>query len=136
MQATGPCDSPLVSDAIQGLQRWLRLFDEVVGPTHCEDDDKLPLAELGSSTFCAFCGGELFRSIFCCTGSCIRDSQPSRESATIIVCAYCFIDGRVCSCGSMAPSRTRALSDLLTFRSDVTKVLCGLPENVEDLLNE
>ncbi|KAF9789454.1 hypothetical protein BJ322DRAFT_1000873, partial [Thelephora terrestris] len=123
-------------DASPLLQQWLRLFDEVVRPTYCEDDDNLPLVDLGPSSFCAFCGGELFRSVFCCTGSCIRDDQPNHESA-IIVCTSCYIDGRVCRCGNMAPSRTGALSDLLDFRNNVIEVLRDLPENVEeDLLSD
>lgn len=132
-----PPDFSLISGEAQKLERWLRLFDEIVGPTYCEDDDKLPLINLGASPpFCAFCGGELFRSVFCCRGSCVQDDQPGHGRVGIVLCTFCFIDGRKCRCGDMEPSRIQALSDLLNLRNDISEILLGLSESrEEDLLD-
>lgn len=52
----------------------------------------------------------------------------------ITLCEFCFIDGRTCHCGSMAPSRIEALSDLLNLRNNVTEILrsLGVSENREE----
>ena len=113
------------------LERGLRLLDEVINSSYCSRDELLPVIDLASPPPpCSFCAGELFRTVFCCTGSCICDGEASDlVDCKILICDYCFIDGRACRCGSMTPYRIQPLDGLIALRANVASVLDLSDEN-------
>lgn len=117
-----PNNLALFSAKSGSLETGLGLLDEVINFSYCSQDDILPLIELTPPPPCSFCGGELFRVVFCCTGSCVCDSAGSVDSK-VLICILCFADGRACRCGSMAPYRLRPLAGLLRLREDIATLL-------------
>lgn len=107
------------------LERTFDLLDEVVKSSYCSQDELLPITELPSPPPpCSFCGGELFRTVFRCTDSCVRDDASGGSvDCKILICDHCFIDGRTCRCGSMAPYRLQPLEELLNIRTNVVNLL-------------
>jgi hypothetical protein len=76
---------------------------------------------------CSFCGGELFRTAFRCTGSCVRnDAIDDVVDSKIILCNLCFVDGRGCRCGSMTPYRLQPLEGLVNLRTRIADMLDSL----------
>ena len=117
-----PNDRASVLTGCGDLAGMLGLFEEILTSCFCDDDEEVP--NLQSATppqFCAFCGGELFRSVFLCVGQC-GQSQDQPEDA-IAICASCYVDGRTCECGVMAPRRLQQLTGLLTLRDNVRRLL-------------
>jgi hypothetical protein len=113
------------------LERGLRLLDEVIRSSYCSQDESLPLIELTlPPPPCSFCGGELFRTVFCCTDSCIRDGATSGSvDSKILICNLCFADGRACRCGSMTPNRLQPLAGLIELRTNIVTLLGLTDEN-------
>lgn len=117
---------PLVLSAKSGtLERAFNLLDEVIESSCCPEDESLPLIELTlPPPPCSFCGGELFRTVFCCTNSCVCDDATGGSAdRKILICDHCFIDGRCCCCGSMTPYRLHPLDMLIELRRNVTDLL-------------
>lgn len=103
----------------------LVLFEEILTSSFCDDDESVPTLDTATPPqFCAFCGGELFRSVFSCAGHCGRSQNRPEEEVTI--CASCYVDGRTCECGVMAPRRLQQLTGLLKFRDDVRGLLSNV----------
>lgn len=125
LKQSQPNDLALLSSKSGSLERGLRLLDEVINFSYCSEDEIFPLIELTTPPPpCSFCGGELFRTVFCCTASCTRDgSIGSSAESKIMICNLCFVDGRTCRCGSMAPYRLRPLAELIKLREDVANLL-------------
>jgi len=113
------------------LERVLRLLDEVINSSYCPQDELLPVIELTlPPPPCSFCGGEIFRTVFCCTDSCIRDGATGGSAdCKVLICNHCFIDGRACRCGSMTPYRTQPLDRLIELRENVANLLGLSDEN-------
>lgn len=131
LKQSQPNDQELLSAKSGTLRRGLRLLDEVIDSTRCSRDDLLPMIKLTSPPPpCSFCGGELFRAVFCCTDSCVRDgAATSPEDSKILICDLCFIDGRACRCGSMEPYRLQPLAGLIELRTSIVDVLGLTDEN-------
>lgn len=129
LKQSQPNDSVLLSAKSGTLEQGFRLLDEVIASTHCERDDELPTIEFTlSPPPCTFCGGELFRAVFCCTDSCVRDDATSDSTDDkIVICDLCFVDGRACKCGSMAPYWLQPLAGLVELRTNIANLL-GLDE--------
>jgi len=124
-------NDPISLSAKSGiLKRGLNLLDEAINSSYCSQDDLLPIIGLVlPPPPCSFCGGELFRTVFCCTDSCALDATTSSSlDCKILICNYCFIDGRACSCGSMSPYRIRPLDKLIELRTNVANLL-GLSDD-------
>lgn len=120
-----PNDRAVILTACKDLENMLGLFEEVLASGFCDEDESIPvLSSTALPHFCAFCGGELFRSVFSCTGECKRDQGQPGDSITI--CASCYVDGRTCECGHMAPHRLQPLTELLKVRDDVLGLLLNL----------
>lgn len=124
LKRSQPNDFALLSAKSGILERGFRLLDEVVNSSHCSQDESLPLIELTTQPSCSFCGGELFRTVFCCTDSCTRDGATSGSvDSKILICNLCFIDGRACRCGSMKPYRLQPLERLVELRTSIADLL-------------
>lgn len=126
-----PNDLESLSEKSRTLEQGLRLFDEVINFSYCSCDDELPTIEpLSPHTSCSFCGGELFRTAFCCAGSCVRDDAAGdMVDFKIVLCDLCFVDGRACRCGTMIPYRLQSLEGLINLRTKIADVLDGLIDN-------
>lgn len=122
-------DDPSCSAKSETLKRWLSLLDEVISSSHCSQDELLPTIDLASpAPPCSFCGGEIFRTVFRCTRSCVRDDAASDSVGwRILICSHCFVDGRACRCGSMEPYRIQPLDRLIELRAKVA-VLLGVSD--------
>lgn len=125
-----PNDLELLSTKSATLEQGLRILDEVISSTYSSQDDQLPTMELSSPPPpCSFCGGELFRAIFRCTNSCVRDEATAgSQDSEILICDLCFIDGRACRCGSMEPYRLQPLAELIELRTSIVNIL-GLTDD-------
>lgn len=125
-----PNDLELLSTKTATLEQGFRILDEVVRSTYCSQDDQLPTIELSSPPPpCSFCGGELFRAIFRCTNSCVRDDATAGpQDSEILICDLCFIDGHACRCGSMEPYRLQPLAGLVELRTSIVNIL-GLTDD-------
>lgn len=110
---------------LETLERGYRLLDELINSTHCSQDDLLPIIKLTlPPPPCSFCGGELFRTVFCCVETCVRDGATgSSVGSKILICNHCFVDGRACRCGSMAPYRLQPLAELIELRENIANLL-------------
>lgn len=130
IKQTQPNDLELLSMKSATLEQGFRILDEVISSTYCLQDDQLPTIELSSlPPPCSFCGGELFRAVFLCTNSCVRDGETDGpQDSKILVCDLCFIDGRACQCGSMEPYRLQPLDRLIELRNSIVNVL-GLTDD-------
>ncbi|KAF9647382.1 hypothetical protein BDM02DRAFT_3129802 [Thelephora ganbajun] len=118
--------------AKSGILKWgFSLLDEVINSSYCSQDKLLPVVEPTlPPPPCSFCGGELFQTVFCCTDSCVRDGVTSSSvDCKILICNYCFIDGRACRCGSMAPYRIQPLDGLIELRMNIANLLGASDEN-------
>lgn len=107
-----------LSSALE-IRRLLAMVDEILGVESYPEDDQLPFLEEQPTVdlTCASCGGEIFRTAFCCSGTCLRDEKTEVSvRSQIIVCPLCFVDGRICSCQDMRPVRVRATSMLVETR--------------------
>ena len=105
-------DNPSLSEKSETLKRGLPLLDEAINSSHCLQDELLPTLSLGPEPpLCSFCRGEIFRNVFCCAESCVCDGATGDSvHCKILICSYCFIDGRACRCGSMKPYKTQSLA--------------------------
>lgn len=114
-----------LSNALE-VRRLLGIVDEILGVESYPEDDQLPFLEdqpMADLT-CASCGGEIFRTAFCCVGTCLRDGKTEVTARSqIIICPLCFVDGRVCSCNNMQPVRIRAMSTLMETRNIAKKFI-------------
>jgi hypothetical protein len=128
-----PNELVLLSAKSGTLKKGLRLLDEVINYSHCPQDDLFPLMEpTSASSGCSFCGGELFRTAFCCADSCIRDSDDGPNGSVdskILICNLCFVDGRACRCGFMEPYRLQPLDGLIELRGSVVDLLASTDED-------
>lgn len=130
-----PNDLAPISAKSEFLGRGLRLLEEVINFSHCPQDDNLPLIDLTPPPPCSFCGGELFRTVFCCITSCTRDEVASGSvDSKIMICGLCFVDGRACHCGSMAPYRLRPLAELIELRENVIHLLDSVDKGESSFL--
>ena len=130
LKQSQPNDLSLFSAKSGTLKRAFALLDEVVKSSYCLQDELLPLIKLSTPPPpCSFCGGELFRTVFRCKDSCVRDDAISGSvDCKILICNLCFIDGRACRCGSMEPSRLQPLAELIELRENVVDLL-GLSDD-------
>jgi len=125
LKQSQPNDLLLLSAKSEVLRRVFALLDEVVKSSYCLQDELLPIIKLPTSPSpCSFCGGEIFRTVFRCTNSCVRDDATNDSvDDKILICNLCFIDGCACRCGSMAPHRLQPLAELLDLRANVVNLL-------------
>ena len=125
-------NDPSVLSAKSGtLEEGLKLLDEVIDSSRCSQEELPPIADLTlPPPPCSFCGGELFRTLFCCVNSCVRDGTTGGSvDCKILICSHCFIDGRSCRCGFMKPYRIQPLDDLVELRKNVASLLNLSDEN-------
>jgi len=114
-----------LSSALE-IRKLLAMVDEILGIELYPEDDQLPFLEEQPTVdlTCASCGGEIFRTAFCCSGTCLRDGKTEVSvRSQIIICPLCFVDGRICSCQAMRPVRVRATSTLMETRDTVNKFI-------------
>jgi len=124
-------DQMLLSAKLETLKKAFKLLDEVINSSHFPQDESLPLIEVTRPLPCSFCGGELFRTVFCCTDSCTRDDATSGSvDSKILICSLCFADGRACRCGSMEPYWLQPLEELIELRANIANLL-GLTDESE-----
>ena len=125
-----PNNHEVISAKHKELGTLLGVFDEIIGSSYCDDDEEIPLLDWNdSSKFCAFCGGELFRSIFLCSRECEQDNRSQGQPENrVALCVSCYIDGRTCKCAVMSPRRLRPLADLLKSRKDAHDLLLALSD--------
>lgn len=126
-----PNDRAAILVGCKDLADMLGLFEEVLTSGFCNDDEAVPILSLATPPqFCAFCGGELFRSVFSCTGGCERDQdQPGNK---ITLCGSCYVDGRTCECGIMEPRRLQPLAEFLKVQDDIHGLLLDLTGDSRD----
>ena len=130
-----PNDLVSLSAKSGSLEKGLRLLDEVINLSYCPQDDTLPMIELTPTPPCSFCGGELFRTVFCCTASCAPGTATDGSvNSKILLCNLCFVDGRTCRCGSMEPCRLQPLAELFELRDNVATLLGSINQGGPPLL--
>lgn len=134
LKQSQPNDPASLSAKSRSLEIGLELLDEVISFSYCSQDDVLPLIELTPPPPCSSCGGELFRTVFCCIVSCTRDDVTSGSmDSKILICNLCFVDGRGCRCGYMAPYRLRPLAGLIELRENIVNLLGSIDEGESSL---
>ena len=107
-----PQEFPCVVQDVQDLKILVRLLDEVLLDEYCNDHGSLDSADIQQGCLaCSFCGSCLFLSSFYCR----RCSQG--DSAPLLVCAGCYVDGRSCNCDVMDPVRVGNFQDVLRDRN-------------------
>lgn len=113
---------------LDSLERGLRLLEEVISFSHCFHDNEIAdIGPLSPHPSCSFCGGELFRTAFLCSGSCTRDgTADTTMGSRIILCNLCVADGRMCLCGSLAPYRLQSLESLVSLRAKISDIVNDL----------
>ena len=100
------------------------MFDEVLLEEYSDDHESLPLLDNPvCDPTCDFCGSSLFLSYFRCTGICLDHSSDSLDRPSIRLCGACYVEGRLCTCGQMAPERLGSFSDMLQERNIAADVL-------------
>lgn len=79
---------------------------------------------------CDFCGADIFQSFFECRDCGQSKLNESPEAATgnnagydLLVCPGCYVEGRICRCGSMTPGQWVPFEQLLVVRNDVQKLV-------------
>ncbi|KAF9786226.1 hypothetical protein BJ322DRAFT_1020308 [Thelephora terrestris] len=96
-------DDPSLLAISETLKNRFILFDEVINSSHCSQDELLPTLDLGS---------------------CVRDNTTGDlVDCKILICSYCFIDGRACLCGNMKPWKTQPLAELMEIRTRIANLL-------------
>lgn len=128
LKESQPNELQSLSAKSRTLEEGLKLFDEVINFSYCSHDDALPMiVPTSRHPSCSFCGGEIFRTAFCCASSCVRDdATDDMVDSKIILCNLCFVDGRGCRCGSMTPHRLQSLRGLVGLRTRIADLLGGL----------
>ena len=128
LKGSRPNELESLSEKSRVLERGLKLFDEVINFDLCSRDNELPMIVLVSPhPSCSFCGGELFRTAFHCTGTCVQDNAANdTPDSKIVLCSLCFVDGRGCRCGSMTPYRLQSLEGLVDLRTQIADLLGSL----------
>ena len=131
LREADPNNHELISAKHEELGALLEVFDEIISSSYCDNDAEIPILDWGDSPkSCAFCGGELFRSIFLCSGGCVRDNYSQGQlDCGIALCISCYIDGRTCKCTVMSPRRLLPLADLLKLRKDVHELSLALGDS-------
>lgn len=104
----------------------LPLLDELISIYHMADGEVIPVIDATPSiSRCDFCGGELFFALFRCATICTQDEVVGNDRRQIIVCIFCYVDGRSCDCQSMQPHLLRLGSSLPNLRNDLVLYLRG-----------
>jgi len=104
--------------------KLIQLFDDVLQEEYSQEHESLPLIhQTEQSPTCNFCGCKPFLSVFRCSGGCGID-----KSTAATVCPSCFVEGRTCICGDMAPSRLRSFSTVLEQRNLAAATLHSLQD--------
>ncbi|KAF9777832.1 hypothetical protein BJ322DRAFT_1114761 [Thelephora terrestris] len=104
-------DDPSLLAISETLKNRFILFDEVINSSHCSQDELLPTLDLGS---------------------CVRDNTTGDlVDCKILICSYCFIDGRACLCGNMKPWKTQPLAELMEIRTRIANLL-GVSDEILD----
>ena len=116
----------------EGLRRLIQLFDEVLLEEYSDDHDSLLLLDdTTCNPACDFCGSLLFLSYFRCTGMCLDLDRDSFDYPSMRLCGACYVEGRLCTCGEMAPNRLGSFSDMLQERNLAASLLskCSSPHS-------
>ncbi|KAI0647021.1 hypothetical protein C8Q79DRAFT_907570 [Trametes meyenii] len=83
------------------------------------NSDKTQERSAACNLACDFCGADIFQSFFECKAC----RQPEDGSAAevgdgLLVCAACYVEGRMCDCGVMRPAQCRPFDMLLVDRNE------------------
>ena len=98
--------------------RLIQVFDNVLQEEYCREHELLPLIhQAEESPVCGFCNGDLFLSVFRCLGGCGTEGLSNLQTFAVMVCPACFVEGRTCACGKMAPSRLQGFLAVLEQRN-------------------
>ncbi|CAL1704721.1 unnamed protein product [Somion occarium] len=94
------------------------------GHSSLQNEDPLDPA---CNLMCDFCGADIFQSFFEC-----RDCGPEfverwGTGNGLLICPFCYVEGRTCACGSMEPSQCRPFEQLIRARNDAQVVLKKSP---------
>ena len=102
------------------VHQLLPLLDELISTYYMADGNEIPLIDPAPEiSLCDFCGGELFFAVFCCTAACGRDEIAGGTGHQILLCVFCYMDGRTCNCKVMEPYLLAVDSDLSDLRNDL-----------------
>lgn len=118
------------------LRRLLKIVDEILGAESYPEDIQLPSFEEqpAADLTCASCGGEIFRTAFCCNNACTRDGKTGASFKNkLAICALCFVEGRICNCQDMQPFYTQEMDSFVGIRETAHAFLS---DNAERLLLE
>lgn len=81
---------------------------------------------------CDFCHADIFITFFECL-RCREDSEDSRLGSGLILCPTCYVEGRICACGSMNTRQCRPFSEYLNERNKAAKVYNSVIQETEAL---
>ena len=116
--------SPSVESKAKKVHRLLPLLDELISAYRTADGEEIPPIDLAPEiSLCDFCGGELFFAVFRCTAACGQDEITGDIGHQILLCVFCYMDGRTCDCKVMDPYLLALDSDLLDLRNDLASLL-------------
>lgn len=123
---------PTLPTALE-MRSLLEMVNEILRTEAYTNEEDIPsLGDLTITLSCAFCGGEIFQKVFRCKNKCLREGAIGFAPTNIIsVCPSCYIDGRTCLCGKMAPSCLQPMAPMVTSRD---KVAAWLRSSGKDLL--
>jgi hypothetical protein len=106
----------------------LMLFDDIIveeyDPSHAS---MIHLNDTDGPITCDFCSCDVFQSFFECS-ACARLADPKTADQVapghgLVICPMCYVSGRTCKCGNMAPRQVRSFSDLFADRDRAVKAL-------------
>lgn len=121
-------ETTLMRSTAVEIRQLLELVDEILKAEAYTNDEEIPnLSDSPTTISCAFCGGEVFQKVFRCRNKCPKEGTDPTLTGTIVICPSCYIDGRTCLCGKMAPFRLRPIAQMVAFRNEVAAWLrsCG-----------
>ena len=117
--------SPSAESKVKQVHQLLPLLDELISVYDVTHEDKPPpIDPTPKTSLCDFCGGELFFVVFRCAAVCGQDEITEEDIGNqILLCVFCYMDGRTCDCEAMKPYLLRLDSDLLDLRNDLFALL-------------
>ena len=124
---------PLTQWDVVEMRQLLEVVDDILRAEAYTNDEEIPSFGSSATTLsCAFCGGEVFQKVFRCRNNCPREETDNAVPADVVsICPPCYVDGRACLCGKMAPFRLVPMAPMVTSRNEVAT---WLRRNSKDLL--
>ncbi|KAI0374859.1 hypothetical protein BV20DRAFT_397091 [Pilatotrama ljubarskyi] len=113
----------------------LKLFlQPPTAPSDRRENDKLKERAASCNLACDFCGADIFQSFFECKQC--RTPEPGvmpQVGDGLLLCAACYVEGRICECEEMEPVQCRPFEVLLSDRNLAAKAVSALLPPDEDV---